>query len=159
MMARIKSWWIWIAVGLVSVLILAIPLPLNPGKPTDRTFHIEASRFQFAPESLSVNPGDRVTIEVTSTDVVHGLSIDGYNVNLTADPGQTVRVTFIADRPGSFRFRCSVACGNMHPFMLGKLYVGPDTLLVRGILLAVMAVLATLWLLGKRSVGEALIHA
>jgi heme/copper-type cytochrome/quinol oxidase subunit 2 len=33
---------------------------------------------------------------------------------------------FVADKPGAFKVRCSVACGPMHPFMIGKLVVEPN---------------------------------
>ncbi|MCI0520856.1 MAG: hypothetical protein L0Z70_11465, partial [Chloroflexi bacterium] len=56
-------------------------------------------------------------------DVVHGVYIDGYQVSLSADPGQPQRVSFTADQAGSFRLRCSVTCGPLHPFMSGKLVV------------------------------------
>ena len=96
----------------------------------DRHIRIEASMFQFTPAEMQINPGDRVTVELVSTDVVHGFSLDGYNFELKADPGQTATGTFVADQAGVFRFRCSVPCGNLHPFMIGKLQVGPN-LLVR----------------------------
>jgi plastocyanin len=128
----------WIAAGLAALLILAVPLPAGFATSSERTFHIQASRFQYSPAVLRVNPGDRVTIELEAADVVHGLSIDGYNLEMTADPGQTARLTFLADRPGVFRFRCSVACGNMHPFMIGKLYVGQNGLLLRATALGIL---------------------
>ena len=55
-------------------------------------------------------------------------------------------LTFVADHAGSFRFRCSVTCGPLHPFMIGKLYVGPNWTLLRGSALAVLAAVAGLWL-------------
>jgi heme/copper-type cytochrome/quinol oxidase subunit 2 len=94
---------------------------------------------------LSVNHGDRVIIELLATDVVHGLAIDGYNVETSSDPGQTAQLSFTADRQGTFRFRCSVTCGNMHPFMIGKLEVGRNDLLWRGALLAGLALFAGVW--------------
>ena len=72
-----------------------------------------------------------MTIELAATDVVHGIYIDGYGLSLEADPGKTERMIFTADRPGSFRFRCSVTCGSLHPFMIGKLQVGENSLLWR----------------------------
>jgi heme/copper-type cytochrome/quinol oxidase subunit 2 len=101
--------------------------------------------FQFTPGELQINPGDRVTVELISTDVVHGFSLDGYDFELKADPGQMATGTFVADQAGVFRFRCSVACGNLHPFMLGKLQIGPNLLLIRGIALGLLAILAALW--------------
>ena len=96
--------------------------------------------FEYAPATMRVNPGDRVTLELVSTDVVHGLYVDGYDLDLTADPGQPKSLTFTADQPGVFRFRCSVTCGPLHPFMLGRLQVGPNWMLWRGVGLGVMAV-------------------
>ena len=127
-----------------ALLILFVPLPQATLVSADRTIRIEASRFQFVPGEIRVNPGDRVTIELISQDVVHGLSLDNYNFNLRAEPGQIATGTFIADRPGVFRFRCSFTCGNLHPFMIGKLTVGSNYLLVRGIVLAGLAAVGAL---------------
>ena len=113
----------WIAAGLAAFVILATPLPASFSVPSERDFQVQASRFQYLPAFLKVNPGDRVILELAATDVVHGLSIDGYNLEVTSGPGQTARLSFIADRSGAFRFRCSLTCGNLHPFMIGKLYV------------------------------------
>jgi heme/copper-type cytochrome/quinol oxidase subunit 2 len=138
--------WGWVSIFVVAaLLILFLPVPFAATAPTQRTIRIEASTFQYFPEELQVNPGDQVTIELASTDVVHGLSLDGYNFNLTADPGQTVHGTFIANKTGVFRFRCSVPCGNLHPFMIGELKVGPNLLFWRAIALGLLAVGAGLW--------------
>lgn len=139
-----KRWaWLFSFAGLVLV-ILFIPLPLPFHAPQDRLLRIEASRFQFTPGEIQINPGDRVTVELVSTDVVHGFSLDGYGFELKADPGQTATGTFIADQAGVFRFRCSVACGNLHPFMIGKLQVGPNLLFIRGIVLGLLAIFSAL---------------
>jgi cytochrome c oxidase subunit 2 len=114
--------------------------PANP--PVERTVRIEAQDFAFTPGTIGVNPGDRVTIELASGDYVHGLHIEGYDVNLIADPGRPASATFVADRPGTFRLRCSVTCGSLHPFMTGRLRVGPPVDFVRSLVLAALAVLA-----------------
>ncbi len=132
----------WCLLAGLALVVLFAPAPGSAAAPVERTFRIEASRFQYSPAVLQVNPGDRVTIDLVSQDVVHGLSIDGYNLAITADPGQTAHLSFIADRPGSFHFRCSVTCGSLHPFMTGKLEVGPNLLLWRAAALAFLALVA-----------------
>lgn len=122
---------------LVALAALAVgfaPFPsMQTVPPATRVVRIEASQFSYSPSIVSVNRGDTVTIELESTDVVHGLYVDGYGVSVEADPGQTKTLTFVANRAGSFRFRCNITCGAMHPFMIGKLNVGENTTLIRSI--------------------------
>jgi len=132
--------------GLVALAFAFVPFPIASAAPTDRHVRIEASSFQYTPESITVNPGDHVTIDLAATDVVHGLYIDGYELNVTADPGQTASLSFVADRAGTFRLRCSVTCGALHPFMIGKLNVGSNELLWRGLGFALLAAVAGVWL-------------
>jgi heme/copper-type cytochrome/quinol oxidase subunit 2 len=117
------------------------PLPVQSIAPQARTFRVEARQFAYFPSEFRVNPGDQVTIQLVSTDVVHGLYIDGYDVSVHADPGQTVTLTFVADQPGSFRFRCNVTCGAMHPFMIGKFTVGTNQWLYRSVGLIVLSII------------------
>ena len=116
---------------MAGLVVAFAPLPVQSTAPQPRTFRIEARQFAYSPSELKVNPGDTVTIQLVSTDVVHGLYIDGYGVSVQADPGQTATVTFVANKPGSFRFRCNVTCGAMHPFMIGKFTVGSNQWLYR----------------------------
>lgn len=132
--------------GLAALAIAFTPAPLLAGQPVERTIRVEAASFEYAPASLHVNPGDRVTLELVATDYAHGLYLDGYELNLTAHPGHTERLTFVADKPGAFRFRCSLTCGPLHPFMIGKLDVGPNWLMWRAAGLSGLAVAAALLL-------------
>lgn len=125
---------------MAGLAVAFAPLPVQPIAPKDRTFRVEAHQFAYSPGELKVDPGDKVTIQLVSTDVVHSLYIDGYDVSVEADPGQIATLTFVADRPGSFRFRCNVTCGAMHPFMIGKLTVGTNHWLLRSAGLLMVAV-------------------
>jgi cytochrome c oxidase subunit 2 len=143
---RIEGQWVaWTGLVLVALVILFAPLPVFSAAPMERTIRIEAHRFDYSPFAITVHPGDRVTLELVSTDVVHGLYVDGYDLALTADPGQTARLTFVANHPGVFRFRCSVTCGPLHPFMIGKLNVGSNEFGWRVVGLIILAVVAGVW--------------
>ncbi len=137
--------WPWFVLALIALAITFMPLPVGAGAPVSHDLRIAASQYNFDPGVIRVNPGARVTIELASTDVVHGLYLDGYGLEVTADPGQTATLSFIADKSGTFRFRCSVTCGPLHPFMIGKLKVGNNTLLWRGMALALFATAVGLW--------------
>lgn len=142
-----RSYLLLLLFATAGLVMAFAPLPVSAVAPQERSFRIDAQQFAYTPSELAVNPGDSVTIQLVSTDVVHGLYIDGYDLAVEADPGQTATLTFTADRPGSFRFRCNVTCGAMHPFMIGKLTVGTNDWLMRSIGLAVIAVLGVLTLI------------
>jgi plastocyanin len=141
---------VWSLTSLVVLVVLLVPVSFPSPDPQKRTFRIQAGNFAYSPATLYINPGDRVTIELVSTDVVHGIFVDGYDLELTADPGQTGQLSFVADRPGSFRFRCSVTCGALHPFMIGKLKVGSNWLLWKGLFSAGLVSIVALWMAGKQ---------
>ena len=156
-----RRWTVLLLLLVVGGLILFLPLPAplaGAAGAAERTVRIEAGQFQYDPGVVSVNTGERVTLEVVATDVVHGLYLDGYDLQVTADPGQTARLTFVANRPGTFRFRCSVSCGALHPFMIGKLRVGHsydnNHLLWRGVGLALLAAIAGVGLSGVKRDSE-----
>jgi len=129
---------------MAGLVVAFAPLPVQAVAPQERTFRIEAGQFAYSPSELKVSPGDRVTIQLVSTDVVHGLYVDDYDLSAESDPGQTTTLTFIADKPGSFRFRCNVTCGAMHPFMIGKLTVGTNDWLIRSAGLAMLALVGVI---------------
>ena len=125
---------------MAGLVVAFVRLPVSSITPHEWTFEIDARQYAYSPSELHVNQGDTVTFHLVSTDVVHGLYVDGYDISVTADPGQTATLTFTADKPGSFRFRCNVTCGAMHPFMIGKLTVGNNNWLYRSIGLALLSV-------------------
>jgi heme/copper-type cytochrome/quinol oxidase subunit 2 len=130
-----------VAAGLI---VAFAPFPASRAAPEEHIFRVEARQFAYSPSEIRVRPGDRVTIELVSTDVVHGLYVDGYDLSVEADPGQTAALTFVANRSGSFRLRCNVTCGAMHPFMIGRLRVGTDPWLYRSLGLAILSILGSI---------------
>jgi heme/copper-type cytochrome/quinol oxidase subunit 2 len=145
---RVSSLLFFVMAGLV---VAFAPLPVRSIAPQERIFQVDARQYAYSPSELQVNAGDTVTIHLVSNDVVHGLYVDGYDVSVEADPGQTATLTFVANKPGSFRFRCNVTCGAMHPFMIGKLTVGTNEWLFRSIGLAAIAVLGAVMLVKQKA--------
>lgn len=143
----------WLAGGVtITLVLLALlaPLPVIGAAPQQRHVAISARSFAFEPGTVRVNRGDTVIVDLESTDVVHGLYVDGYGVATQAEPGQPGQLTFVADRDGAFRFRCNVACGSLHPFMIGKLVVGPNLTWWRAIAATLITAVGALVIFWKR---------
>lgn len=139
-----RSCRILIAASAVPVTLAAIFLPLPAPALAAQThlIQVNARAFAFEPGILTVQRGDTVTIHLEALDAVHGLYIDGYEVKLVAEPGTSATATFIADKEGKFKFRCAVACGALHPFMIGELNVTPNVPFVRALLITLVGVIA-----------------
>src|SRR5215204_4711136 len=129
---------------MAGLVVAFAPLQVQSIAPHERIFRVDARQFAYSPSELKVNAGDTVTFQLVSNDVVHGLYVDGYDISVEADPAQTATLTFTADKSGSFRFRCNVTCGAMHPFMIGKLTVGSNNWLYRSLGLALLAIMGVI---------------
>lgn len=116
----------------------------------EHLFEIKAKKFSYTPHIIRVKAGDTVKIRLMSEDVTHGIFVDGYGVETRAYPGQDGSLSFTADRPGRFTFRCSVTCGEFHPYMVGYLVVGPNTRFYLYALLVVVIGMGSMWLLMSR---------
>lgn len=111
----------------------ATPTPQTPTEPTTpsptlesgpiKNFKITASQFTYTPNTITVNQGDQVQIELTSADVAHGFALPDYNIDQAIQPGQTATVTFTATKKGTFTFKCNLPCGPGHKDMQGTLVV------------------------------------
>lgn len=146
-----KTQWLASGVTLALVLVaLLAPLPVTGAAPQERHITISARSFAFEPGTVRVNRGDTLIVNLESTDVVHGLYVDGYGLATQAEPGRPGQLTFVANRSGAFRFRCNVACGNLHPFMIGKLVVGPNLTWLRAIAATVITAVGAMAAFWKR---------
>lgn len=88
-----------------------------------KEFEVTARQFEFIPETIEVNKGDTVRLNIQSTDVTHGIAIPEFGVNRELQPGKKITVEFEADKSGTFNFYCSVYCGSGHGSMNGQLIV------------------------------------
>jgi heme/copper-type cytochrome/quinol oxidase subunit 2 len=134
-------------VGL-ALAVLFLPIPAL-AQPTTHHVTMNMEHFAFDPPVLRINQGDRVILTLQAADVVHGFYLDGYGLDTRVEPGISQRVEFVADQTGKFRYRCSVSCGTLHPFMIGEMVVGPNVVFVRTVGLVLVALAATLFYLWR----------
>jgi len=98
-------------------------------QPTERTFSINARQFAFAvsPSPFRVNVGDRVTLNLTSADVLHGFQMPGFVQPVSFGAGDLRTVTFVVTgAPGNVTYFCTVSsCGSGHGDMVGTMVIAP----------------------------------
>lgn len=109
---------------------------------TPHVIEILAKTFEFTPNEIHVKAGERVQIKLRSADRAHGFKLSLYPEGASEDgpPGLVFEhpqdeekvdkhhdrvIEFVAARPGTYDFKCSVQCsmGHGHDRMTGKLIV------------------------------------
>jgi heme/copper-type cytochrome/quinol oxidase subunit 2 len=163
----------YVQVGLILVLcglggfLLAA---VHQAPPQDRTLTITAHKYAYDPPVLRVNRGDRIHVRLAAKDNTHGFYLEGYDVEAKMRPEndtfwarqpsqggdykEVEEISFVASRTGKFRYRCSITCGYMHPFMQGELIVRPNYLYSTSVGLSVGMALGMLLLFRPSSRGS-----
>jgi len=135
----------WI-VSLVPVAGLAVALlaqqpagGATPGSPA-QVIEITAKKYEYSPSEIRVKKGTKVQLKVRALDRSHGMEFELYpegadksgpqglvftpeQKNYKLEKGEERVIEFVAERPGTYSFKCSVFCGFGHRGMRGKLIV------------------------------------
>lgn len=98
--------------------------PTYTGAP-NLVVHIVMRKWAIVPNRIVVPQGAKVELIVTTSDVEHGMAIPGLAINEPVQPGWTTVVRFLAQRPGLYPARCSIACGRGHDDMTGEIVITP----------------------------------
>jgi len=80
-------------------------------------------KYTIDPAVIRVKTGQKVQLDVTSTDVQHGLDIPSLGIKEAVQPGRTTTILFTAPAPGEYKVACGILCGPHHDDMAGKLVV------------------------------------
>ncbi len=80
-------------------------------------------QYSFTPQCLVVPTDTQLTLRATSADVVHGLLIEGTNVNTMLIPGYVSVLSTRFDKPGDHAMPCQEFCGVGHQGMWAKVQV------------------------------------
>lgn len=84
---------------------------------------VVARKFEFNPNVITVNQGDRVRLVITASDRDHGFKLEAFKINQALKKGKPTTIEFTAERAGTFSFQCSDFCGLGHGRMKGKIVV------------------------------------
>ena len=82
-----------------------------------------ARNWKWTPDSIRVKKGTRVIIDFRSQDASHGFQLKAYKIKVNLPQDTKGQVEFIADKAGTFKWRCSRPCGNGCAKMVGTLLV------------------------------------
>jgi cytochrome c oxidase subunit 2 len=93
-----------------------------PVVPGTRQIKVKATSFRFAPKQITVQAGEDVTIVLTSKDVFHDFMVQGIGHVVGAKKGKTAKGGLTIDRPGTYKFWCSVS-GHRGAGMKGTIVV------------------------------------
>lgn len=138
----VAPYWPVAAVAAICVAIMLIAASGDDLSVTEREISIVARQWGFDPHRISVNTGDTIELSLVSLDVVHGFYLEGHRIEAEIRPGklgfmvrdpsadedfrEVESIRFVAGLPGKYRYRCSVTCGTLHPFMQGEMIVRPN---------------------------------
>ena len=84
---------------------------------------IQASKFEFTPDTVKAKRGQPVTFVLTSIDRIHGFKMPDFGIRTDIVPDQETRVTITPEKAGTFAFFCDIFCGDGHEDMAGTLVV------------------------------------
>ena len=84
----------------------------------DKIVNVDAFRFDFEPNEIRVEQGDRVLININNLDGFHGMRIPDLGIS------GNDKIEFVAGEKGEFVWYCNNYCGEGHGSMQGKLIIG-----------------------------------
>lgn len=90
-----------------------------------KVFNVAGVNYEFDISEITVQEGDTVTINFTSTEGFHDWVVDEFDAaTAQVSAGNSSSVTFVADAAGTYEFYCSVGSHRAQG-MVGTLVVEP----------------------------------
>lgn len=105
-----------------------------------KVIELTAKKYEYSPGEIHVKKGTRVQLKIRALDRTHGFKISLYpegaaengqpglrfaeqQDNWKIEKEQERVIEFVAERAGTYAFKCSVFCGLGHGGMKGRLFV------------------------------------
>jgi heme/copper-type cytochrome/quinol oxidase subunit 2 len=105
---------------------VAVPVVQGAGDPAGnvsyRSFNITIKNGAYSPDTVIVNQGDTVNLELTAVDAAYGFTQPDYGFNAKIAEGKTQTIQFQALQTGSFIFYCA-SCGGPSKGPVGHIII------------------------------------
>ncbi|MGZ3240840.1 MAG: cupredoxin domain-containing protein [Burkholderiaceae bacterium] len=89
----------------------------------ERVIKIQAKKFVYTPNQITITKDEHVVLEITSVDFIHGFNIPDFKIRADLPPGQITRIRLNPDKVGRYAFLCDNFCGSGHEEMNGTIIV------------------------------------
>ncbi len=94
----------------------------SPAVEGARRIEVNATSFAFDPDEIEITAGEDVAIVLSSEDILHDFTVDGLDVHVAADRGETAEGGLRAEEPGEYTYYCTIV-GHREAWMAGTLIV------------------------------------
>jgi cytochrome c oxidase subunit II len=106
----------------VLIAVMSGSLLLQAQEPQKIT--VTAKKYEFTPSTIEVKAGQPVEITFQSEDTKHGFECKELGIEkIVFDKDKPETVTFTAEKPGTYEFKCAKFCGTGHGKMKGSIVV------------------------------------
>lgn len=130
--------WTAIPIGIVCVVFYQgfttyLDMRVAPANPYEITVNARKWSYNFkypnghVDDALYVPAGVPVQLLMSSEDVIHGLSIPAFRINMDIVPGRYTKIWFNAREPGDYQLFCTQYCGTGHSEMKAPVKVLSQT--------------------------------
>jgi cytochrome c oxidase subunit II len=102
-----------LALGLITGLAM-YTVPIRARAESAQVIKITASKFHFTPDHITLVKGQPVTLQLTSSDRVHGFMIRTLKIDTDIKSGKVTEITVTPATAGKFTAICDHYCGLGH---------------------------------------------
>ena len=106
-----------------AVAIIAAVFTTATGSADARRIDIQAKRFEYTPNEITLKKGEPVVLVFHSQDVTHGFKLKEFNIKVDIPKNSSVEVAFTPNTVGDFVGQCAHFCGEGHGGMKLTIHV------------------------------------
>ena len=111
------------AVALLLTGVTAAALAAHEEDARAQHVSMLAMKFDYLPDTVTVQQGRPVVLELSSLDRIHGFDAPGLGLHTDIPPGAPTILRFTPEKAGIYNLHCDNFCGDGHEDMVGRIVV------------------------------------